>query len=151
MTGTVSAFAWHHTGISVRNLGGALNFYRTTLGFEPVFEALDMSDLIQQLTGVAGLRADLVQCKAPTGDQLLELIQFRNLPSEFDEGLPLSPGRCHNAYLVPDLDSAVEAVVRAGGNVFGSITAFSEGRAVYCSDGSGNVIELEEVSGGGAR
>jgi len=59
-----SAWAWHHTGLSVDDLSKALKFYQSSFGFTPVFEAMDMSDLIENLTGVKGLRADLVQCKS---------------------------------------------------------------------------------------
>lgn len=144
MTSTTHARAWHHTGISVASLPAALSFYRSTLGYEPVFEAPDMSDLIQQLTGVPGLRADLVQCKSPISDRILELIQFRNVPGSVDGSLPIAPGRAHNAYLVADIEASVDAILQAGGRMFGEITMFSEGRAVYCSDGAGNVVELEE-------
>lgn len=144
-----SAWAWHHTGLSVEDLSQALRFYQSSFGFTPVFEAMDMSDLIENLTGVKGLRADLVQCKSAISDQVLELIKFRNIPQDADHLLPIRPGRMHNAFLVPDLESAIEVVEKNGGKLFGSITEFSEGRAAYLSDGSGNAIELEEAQPGG--
>ncbi len=145
MTSAVRAWGWHHTGLAVSDLDRALGFYAETLGFEPVFEALDMSDLIQSITGVAGLRADLVQCKSPISNQVLELIKFRNIPANADSLLPIQPGRAHTAFLVPDLESAVAALEKAGGRILGAITQFEEGRAAYCSDGAGNAIELEEA------
>jgi predicted enzyme related to lactoylglutathione lyase len=51
--------------------------------------------------------------------------------------------------LVPELEAAIADVERNGGKLFGSITEFSEGRAAYLSDGSGNAIELEEARPGG--
>jgi predicted enzyme related to lactoylglutathione lyase len=51
--------------------------------------------------------------------------------------------------LVEDLEAAIAEVERNGGKLFGSITEFSEGRAAYLSDGSGNAIELEEARPGG--
>lgn len=144
-----SAWAWHHTGLSVDDLSKALKFYQSSFGFTPVFEAMDMSDLIENLTGVQGLRADLVQCKSTISDQVLELIKFRNIPQDADQLLPIRPGRIHNAFLVEDLEAAIAEVERNGGKLFGSITEFSEGRAAYLSDGSGNAIELEEARPGG--
>jgi len=146
-----SAWAWHHTGLSVEDLGQALKFYESAFGFTPVFEAMDMSDLIQNLTGVTGLRADLVQCKSAMSNQVLELIKFRNIPQDADQLLPIRPGRMHNAFLVSDLEAAIEDVEKNGGKLFGSITEFSEGRAAYLSDGSGNAIELEEAQPGGIQ
>lgn len=144
-----SAWAWHHTGLSVEDLDQALHFYKSSFGFTEVFEAMDMSELIENLTGVKGLRADLVQCKSQMSNQVLELIKFRNIPEDADELLPIRPGRIHNAFLVPDLEAAIADVEKNGGKLFGSITEFSEGRAAYLSDGSGNAIELEEAQPGG--
>lgn len=144
-----SAWAWHHTGLSVEDLDQALHFYKSSFGFTEVFEAMDMSDLIENLTGVKGLRADLVQCKSQMSNQVLELIKFRNIPEDANELLPIRPGRIHNAFLVPDLEAAIADVEKNGGKLFGSITEFSEGRAAYLSDGSGNAIELEEAQQGG--
>ena len=79
------AWAWHHTGIAVSSIDEVLSHYTGLLGFEVVFEAPDMSDLIQSMTGVAGLRADLVQCRAPYSEQVLEFIHFRNIPGGVDD------------------------------------------------------------------
>jgi predicted enzyme related to lactoylglutathione lyase len=148
LTSTTQAFAWHHTGFSVVDLNKSLRFYSQAFGFEPVFEAMDMSDLIQHLTGVPGLRADLVQCKSKMSNQVLELIKFRNIPSTASELLPIQPGQTHNCFLVENLDAAIEEVKKAGGQLLGSVTEFSEGKAAYLSDGSGNAIELEQAKPG---
>ncbi len=139
------AWAWHHTGVAVANVDEVLDLYATALGFEPVFEARGMTDLISQMTGIVGLTADLVQCQSPISGQVLEFIQFGNVPDDLDEQYPLRPGRAHTAYLTPDIELAVEATVRAGGVMLGEITDFSEGRAVYCADRNGTVIEWEEA------
>ena len=150
MTSAAQAWSWHHTGLAVDNLSQALSFYDKSFGFEPVFEAMDMTDLIQSITGVPGLHADLVQCKSTISNQVLELIQFRNVPDDADALLPIRPGRTHNAFLVPDLELAISEIEKVGGKLFGKITEFSEGRAAYLFDGTGNAIELEEaVVGGG--
>jgi glyoxylase I family protein len=148
LTSAVRAWGWHHTGLAVSDLSKALNFYREAFDFEPVFEALDMSDLIQGITGVVGLRADLVQCKSKISEQVLELIEFRNIPEVFDSMLPIMPGRAHTAFLVPELETAIEELERQGGRLLGAITSFEEGRAAYCADGAGNALELEEATAG---
>lgn len=142
----VSSFSdWHHTGVSVRDLSSALAFYRNGFGFEPVFEAMDMSDLIESITGIPGLRADLVQCSSPVSETVLELIQFRNVPVSYQGKAPIEPGRSHVAFLVTNLDLAIAKTVAAGGKLIGEVTEFSEGRAAYLSDPSGHVVELEEA------
>lgn len=139
------AFRWHHTGIAVADIDRALEFYAQTLGFSVAFEARGMTDLVESITGVKGLRADLVQCVSPMGDQVLEFIQFFDVPASAPDILPIRPGRVHTAYLVPDLERAIAATEAAGGQMLGAITEFEEGRAVYCADGSGNVVEWEEA------
>jgi catechol 2,3-dioxygenase-like lactoylglutathione lyase family enzyme len=131
--------------MAVANVDEVLDLYSSTLGFEPIFEARGMTDLISQLTGIVGLTADLVQCQSPMSGQVLEFIQFGNVPDDLDDRLPLRPGRAHTAYLTADIELAVEATLRAGGRMLGEITEFSEGRAVYCADRNGTVIEWEEA------
>ena len=126
----------------------AVDRYSQLADFRVVFEARDMSDLIQSMTGVPGLRADLVQCTSPMSEQVLEFIHFRKIPARVDDRLPLQPGRAHVAFLVPDLDRAVWELVQTGGEMLGAITEFAEGRAVYCADPSGTVIEWEESLAG---
>jgi catechol 2,3-dioxygenase-like lactoylglutathione lyase family enzyme len=147
MTAT-GAWAWHHTGIAVADIDRVLDFYATTLGFQPVFEARGMTDLISQMTGIPGLRADLVQCQSPLSGQVLEFIEFFHVPDDLDDRYPLRPGRAHTADLTPDIEKAVEETLRAGGEMLGEITEFSEGRAVYCADRYGSVIEWEEAAEG---
>ena len=110
-----------------------------------------MTDLISSITGVGGLGAHLVQTKSPMSDQVLEFIEFFNVPKIHDEILPIFPGRSHTAYLVPDIEKAVAALVADGGVMLGKVTEFSEGRAVYCADNFGTVIELEELASDGGN
>jgi catechol 2,3-dioxygenase-like lactoylglutathione lyase family enzyme len=144
-SGDAQAWAWHHTGISVRDIDKAVDFYRKNLGFKVVFEARNMSDLISSITGVDGLGAHLIQTQSPLSDHVLELIQFFNVPENIDPILPIAPGRSHTAYLVDDLDLALEILVKTGGTMLGKVTEFAEGKAVYCADQYGTVVELEEL------
>ena len=144
MSGKTNAWKWHHTGISVSNIERVVDYYAVSLGFEVVFEARDMTDLISSITGVAGLGAHLVQTKSKISEQVLEFIEFFNVPENFNPILPLNPGRSHTAFLVDDIQKAMEELVRAGGLVLGKVTHFSESKAVYCADEFGTVIELEE-------
>lgn len=145
MSGSTQSWGWHHTGIAVSDLDKAIDFYRETLGFEVVFEARGLTDLIESVVGLPGLGADLVQCRSPLSSQHLELLQFTNVPSDCDPRLPIQPGRVHTAYLVNDLEASLDALIRAGGVMLGQITEFSEGRSVYCADVTGAVVELEEA------
>jgi catechol 2,3-dioxygenase-like lactoylglutathione lyase family enzyme len=146
MSGSTGAWKWHHTGITVSDIDKTLLYYQRTLGFTIVFEARNMTDLISSITGVEGLGAHLVQTQSPISEQVLEFIEFFNVPEKFNEMLPLRPGRSHTAYLVKDIEDATRTLVEQGGVVLGKITQFSEGKAVYCADQYGTVIELEELA-----
>ena len=130
MSGSTGAWKWHHTGITVSDIDKTLLYYQRTLGFTIVFEARNMTDLISSITGVEGLGAHLVQTQSPISEQVLEFIEFFNVPEKFNEMLPLRPGRSHTAYLVKDIEDATKTLVEQGGVVLGKITQFSEiGRA----------------------
>jgi len=146
MKGSSGAWAWHHTGIAVASVDEVIELYRDLLGFEVVFEARGMTDLIRSMTGVSTLVADLVQCRSVVSGQVLEFIHFSGFPADVDPRLPFQPGRAHTAFLVPDIERAVWECERAGGEQLGQITEFSEGRAVYCADRLGTVIEWEEAN-----
>lgn len=144
MAGTSQAWRWHHTGVAVDDLDAAIGFYRTTLGFEVVFEVRDLDDLIQQLTGVDGLRVDLAQLRSPMSEHVLELLRFSDIPDDIDPVLPVRAGMAHAAYLVEDLDASIAALEEAGGSLYGQITTFAEGRGIYCRTPVDTVVELLE-------
>lgn len=145
MSGTTRAWQWHHTGISVVEIDYVVDYYRKTFGFEVIFEARDMKDLISSITGVPGLGAHLVQMKSGISEQVIEFIEFFNLPETYSELLPLTPGRSHTAYLVNDIEESMRELESAGGIILGQITEFSESKAIYCADKFGTVIELEQL------
>ncbi len=144
--GSTGAWAWHHTGIAVSSLDAALDFHAGTLGFAVVLESRGMTHLISNIVGLPGLEADLAQCLSPVSGQILEFVEFRNVPDDCPDIFPVRPGQAHNAFLVDDLDAALAALTQAGGRTLGAVTEFAEGRAVYCADGNGSVVELEEAS-----
>lgn len=142
--GTAATWAWHHTGTVVPDLAEAVAFHRRVLGFEVAFEAYGMTDLVESLLGLPGLRGDLVQLASPVTGQHLELLAFTGVPDDAPAWLPVRPGDSHTAHLVDDLDAALAALTAAGGTLIGRPTEFAEGRAAYCLTPSGTVVELEE-------
>lgn len=145
MTNRLAAWSWHHTGLVVDDLDTALAFYREAFGFEVVFEARGMTDLIQQIVGAEGLECDLAQLRSRLSGQVLELLAFRGVPDDVDADLPVVPGRAHVAFKVVDLDAALAELDGRGAATLGAVTHFPEGRAVYCRERSGTVFELQEA------
>jgi catechol 2,3-dioxygenase-like lactoylglutathione lyase family enzyme len=128
----------------VPELDPAIEFYSTTLGYEVVFEDRDLTDLIQRTVGIPGVTCQLAQARSPLGDQLIELLAFSGVPDGTDPRMPVWPGVGHAAYLVDDVDRALDELERAGGGRIGEVVDYPDGRAVYCWTPSGTVVELEQ-------
>jgi predicted enzyme related to lactoylglutathione lyase len=142
--GGVRAAAWNHTSLSVTNLDRAMAFYRTVLGYEAMYEERGMAAQIERIVGLPGLRCDLAQLRSPISEHVLELIAFDDVPSGREDYGPTRAGAAHVAFDVPDLEQAVVLVRELGGEVLGEATGFENGRAVYCREPSGTVLELFE-------
>jgi catechol 2,3-dioxygenase-like lactoylglutathione lyase family enzyme len=139
---TLGASKWSHSSLAVRDLDRAVNFYREAFGFELVFQARGMSDLIERIAGVDGLRCDLAQLRCGRSGHVLELIAFRNPAAAVDARPPVG----HVAFEVADVDPALAAVGALGAELVGEVTPFPEGRSVYCREPGGSVFELSEGS-----
>ena len=151
-TNLVGEWAWHHTGLTVRDLSRALDFYRVAFGFEVEFEAMGLTDDVQRTMNVQRIRCDLIMCRTLTSAVRLELLRFTNVPEDAPSDLPLWPGSAHLAYAVEDLDAAIRQLEAAGGRQLGEVVRFPTGRSVYCWAGSrSGVVEFEEVRGAGNR
>jgi catechol 2,3-dioxygenase-like lactoylglutathione lyase family enzyme len=139
--GAAAVVAWEHSSLAVAGFDRALDFYRAAFGYELVFEDRGMTDLIERVAGVPGLECDLAQLRLPGSEHILELIAFRAPPAEGS----VRPPSGHVAFQVADLDHALAEVLRLGAEQLGEVTAFPEGRSVYCREPAGSVFELSEV------
>jgi predicted enzyme related to lactoylglutathione lyase len=149
-TNLVGEWAWHHTGLTVRDLSRALDFYRVAFGFEVEFEAIGLADDVQRTLNVPRIRCDLIMCRALASGVRLELLRFTNIPEDAPSDLPLWPGSAHVAYAVEDIDAAIRQLEAAGGRQLGEVVSFPTGRSVYCWAASrSGVVEFEEVRGAG--
>ena len=55
------------------------------------------------------------------------------------------------AFVVGDLDAALERLRALGAEPIGAIADFEAGRCVYCQEPSGTVFELEEMQSEGSQ
>jgi catechol 2,3-dioxygenase-like lactoylglutathione lyase family enzyme len=141
----IPQWAWHHVGITVRDLQEAVDFYRRAFGFEPEFEARGLTDPIQRTLNLPDVQCDLVMCRSSTSAIRIELLHFLNVPGDAPSSLPLWPGAIHLAYAVEDVTAAITWLEAAGGRQLGEVVTFPTGRSVYCWSPSGDgVIEFEE-------
>jgi catechol 2,3-dioxygenase-like lactoylglutathione lyase family enzyme len=140
--GTAGAVACTHSSLAVDDLDRSVAFYRDAFGCEPVFEARDMTDLIQSVAGVDGLHCDLAILRLPGGSHLLELIAFRNPSAPVRSEPPCG----HVEFAVTDLVRSIASVEELGATAVGEVTVFPEGPSVYYREPGGSVFELTEYT-----
>jgi len=139
--------SWHHSSLTVSDIDQSANFFGRAFGFVPNFTVRNMTREIASITGVESLQCDLMQLVAPESDHVLELIAFHHptVRKEPDTPQPLQIGQAHVGFIVEDLDAALIRVEALGACRLGAVTEFSEGRAAYCREPGGSVLELEEL------
>lgn len=136
-----------HTGIVVRDLEGALRFYRDLLGFSVATELREAGDYINNMLGLERVDVTTVKLSAPD-HSLIELLQFRSHRGR-SRG-PMAPcdfGITHIAFTVDDLDREYKRL-RAAGVAFNARSQTSPdgyAKVTFCRDPEGNLIELVEV------
>lgn len=147
--GAAGMVSWHHSSLSVEDIGPAAAFFEAGFGFRRLFAETGMGAQIEAIAGAPGLRCNLVHLRHPASGHVLELIAFQPqsgpLPAD---PLPVRPGTAHVAFVVRDLDAAKAAVEALGAVVLGDITEFEEGPALYCRVPGGAFVELEQAPAG---
>jgi catechol 2,3-dioxygenase-like lactoylglutathione lyase family enzyme len=142
----------HHVGITVRDLDASIRFYHDVLGLpfanepSPWFEG----DELGRGVGVPG--AVLRQVSLLVGDATLELLEYKQPPSE--TAAPLrsnNRGASHVAFRVDDIESAKSELEAKGVEFYGPVNVVDEGvlagwRWVYFDDPDGYPLELVEVA-----
>ncbi len=143
-----------HTNLVARDWRALAAFYVSVLGCKPVGPERRLSGPeIEDGTGIPGARiegAHLALPGWPEGGPTLEI--FAYTPDLPHPGTDLHrPGFGHLAFAVPDVASAREAVLAAGGHPVGEIVRHEvEGAGTvtwcYVTDPEGNGLELQSWS-----
>jgi catechol 2,3-dioxygenase-like lactoylglutathione lyase family enzyme len=140
--GAARAVGITHSSLAVDDLDLSVAFYRDAFQCELVFEARDLTDLIQSVAGIPDLRCDLAILRPPGSSHLLELIAFRNPAAPVWSAPPAG----HVEFAVADLDCSIAAVEELGATPVGQVTSFPEGPSVYYREPGGSVFELTEYT-----
>jgi catechol 2,3-dioxygenase-like lactoylglutathione lyase family enzyme len=142
----------HHVGITVRDLDASIRFYHDVLGLEfsnepsPWFDAPELGPAV----GVPG--AALRQVSLTLGDTTLELLEYKNPPSETQKPLLSNNiGASHVAFLVDDIEAKKNELEGKGIGFYSDVNVVDEGvlagwRWVYFEDPDGYPLELVEVA-----
>jgi catechol 2,3-dioxygenase-like lactoylglutathione lyase family enzyme len=141
-----------HVNIVVEDLARMTAFYRDALGLRVIREVTIRGEWIEAITLLPGVEADVVYLQPPTGPPL-ELIAYRSPEGSRPDDLekPNTKGLRHLAFLVDDLDGALDSVRAAGGEVLAPVQTVPTGQVefgarqkwiVYCRDPEGNLLEF---------
>ena len=140
-----------HTGITVSNLEGSLEFWQNVLGFEFSHRAHQTSEMASEITGVAGAEIKLAVVKAPGGHKI-ELLEYL-APTDRKKHVDLRPcdvGSVHIAFTVDNLDAVLQRIAAFGWKAAGKPQTLTAGpnagkRVVYVLDPDGTTIEFMEL------
>jgi len=135
-----------HTGMVVRDLERASNFYRA-LGFVDLDQAIEEGTFIDQVTGLRHTKLEWIKLKAPDGC-LLELLYYHSHLEDKEVTIQKSNklGCSHIAFTVEDIEKACDKIRQAGGTVTNLPATSPNGMAkvVYCHDPEGILMEIVE-------
>jgi glyoxylase I family protein len=137
-----------HTGITVSNLGRALEFWQNVLGLEFSHQAHQKGEMAEQITGVKGAEIKLGVVKAPGGHKI-ELLEYLAPPDRKENtGLrPCDVEHVHVALIVDNLDAILEKIAASGWKAAGEPQMLTSGpnagkQVVYVYDPDGTTIEF---------
>lgn len=139
--------ATRHTGLVVRDLERSLVFYRDVLALQVWRHAIEESDYIDRLVGIANVRLEWIKLRASDGS-IVELLQYHSHPvtTPVEDAPSNHLGCSHIAFTVDNLD-ATYAVLRAKGYHCNNAPQFSPDglvKVLYCHDPDGTILELVE-------
>ena len=139
-----------HTGIVVRDLSNAIDFY-LCLGFEPFLREVEQGEFIDQVVNLRKAKVETAKLRSPCGF-LLELLQYHSHPESKEINLQSSNrlGCSHISFTVDDLQKTLIEIEEMGGsfNHTGELSSNGKVKVAYCHDPEGNLLELVEENPG---
>jgi catechol 2,3-dioxygenase-like lactoylglutathione lyase family enzyme len=144
--------ALHHVGITVKDLDASIRFYHDVLGLQFSNEPSPWFDAPELGPAVGVPSAALRQVSLLVGDTTLELLEYKNPPSETTAPLASNnDGASHVAFVVEDIEAKKAELEAKGISFFSEVNVVDEGvlagwRWVYFADPDGYPLELVEVA-----
>jgi catechol 2,3-dioxygenase-like lactoylglutathione lyase family enzyme len=135
-----------HIGINVADLDAAKLFF-TDLGFTVAGEMVMQGELVDKVTGLQGVKDDLVMLQAPDKQLNIELVKFH---SPLDEaGIQPSAantlGLRHLCFDVEGLDEILASLQQKGHQLMGEVQTYEASwKLCYVRGPEGIIIELAE-------
>jgi catechol 2,3-dioxygenase-like lactoylglutathione lyase family enzyme len=136
-----------HLGVVVDDLDAAAAFF-LGLGFEGGGPQVVEGEIVDAITGLDGVRAEMMMVRTPDRSGTLELIKY-HAPAGGQRPEPLPPNRPglrHFAIEVEDLDGIVERLRAQGFDTVGDVRDYGTSyRLCYVRGPEGLIVELAET------
>lgn len=134
----------NHAGFVVRDLEGAVEFYRDVVGLRMLDRFERRGPSISQVVGYEDAHLRIAKMATEGEEHFLELIEYAQ-PSSGERASEERAivGGCHVAFMVDDIRETFERVVSNGAIRMNPPAQIAEGRwACYLQDPEGNWIEF---------
>ncbi|MGE7907511.1 VOC family protein [Peribacillus sp. NPDC094092] len=139
-----------HSGITVKNLERALDFYVNILGFELLSTQVANSDYIFDIVEIPGLKEINIAFVQIPGGHVIELLEYVGIDTYSGSSRSCDYGTGHICLLVENLEEMFSEL-KAKGVQFKSkkvahitVGANTGSKAVYMLDPDGYILELME-------
>jgi lactoylglutathione lyase len=110
----MSITGFFHTGVTVKDMDAALDFYVDGLGLEIAFQGESAIEKARVIWNLNPERVKVVFLKVPNSDSFVELFEFEGLERHAASARPCDYGAGHMCLFVDDLD-ALHARMEARG------------------------------------
>lgn len=135
---------FRHTGVTVKDMEAALQFYVELLGLTLISDRLGSDS--GRFIGAPGADARICLLSVPGSDAHIELLEYRGGVGEPSTHKPVDFGAGHASFWVRDIDRLFERLVAKNVTVFTPPIEPASGRKkFYARDPDGFSIELTEA------
>ena len=137
---------YRHTGIIVKDMKESLYFYRDILGLKVIQDFSDSSEYINKITGIKDADVHMIKLKAED-ETVLEILEYRNHPTELMEQPIYNVGACHIALQVGNANDAYNKLIENNVRIISKPVLSSEkiAKVFFCFDPNDVRIELVEM------
>jgi catechol 2,3-dioxygenase-like lactoylglutathione lyase family enzyme len=149
VTGVTAPRHFHHSGMTVADMGLALRFWRDALGTEVVVDQESRGGYFEAIVGEHDVVVRIVHLAFGGHGPRIELFAFASPQGGRHASRPADVGFAHVCVVVPDgIDELAARLAAAGGTLVTPAPvaidggANAGGRAMYVRDPDGHVVEL---------
>ena len=137
---------YRHTGIIVKDMKKSLHFYKDILGLKVIQDFSDSSEYINKITGIKNADVHMIKLKAED-ETVLEILEYRNHPTELMEQPIYNVGACHIALQVRNANDAYNKLIENNVRIISKPVLSSEkiAKVFFCFDPNDVRIELVEM------